>query len=589
MKHNRVLTGILLVCSLLAFVGQQIYFYDQFIDDSYISFRYARNLAEGRGLVFNPDEKVEGYSNFTWVLLLSAFIRMGGDVQIWAKISGALFGLFAIVATYFLVLRALTGYEKGKGSFVCAALAVLLLSANTHFNYWSSLGLETSLFTFLLTLSCVLFLGEMESSGKFPLSALAFMLVILSRPEGLYFLFSLFLIRSYYWKKGRAFSKRDILWLILVMIPFCFYLFWKIGYYGRYYPNTYYAKVPPLPWESHARATNYLLSWFKGISGTNMVLFLFSLISGIIFFKTGSIILIVPICYIFLYTYIVDADWMGSYRFLVPAMPFLYSLACMGGLFLFNNIREKTKYGAWIVLVILGFLFCAHFYIHSSLRHDAAYMGKSYVTYKEKYWFIHLKRQMNHGFNPPLQGITEILVSLTEPKDHILFPDIGFLGYSARCRIMDSRGLTDRVIADYIYAHSRKRNADEAERKFLEVFFLSRPDIVCLVLMREEGKVHHFVDETIKKSPRFQTDYQEFKNLPYYGNTNLVFFSRKDWKGPENTETVFQRYRDLIRENPHVPHFYATFIKMLSIEGRKEEAQRYYGLFATRFPALVDK
>src|SRR5208282_4503087 len=38
-------------------------------DDAYISYRYARNLAEGKGLVFNPGEHVEAYSNFLYVLL----------------------------------------------------------------------------------------------------------------------------------------------------------------------------------------------------------------------------------------------------------------------------------------------------------------------------------------------------------------------------------------------------------------------------------------------------------------------------------------------------------------------------------------
>ena len=37
-------------------------------DDAFISFRYARNLLEGHGLVFNPGEFVEGY----WRLCVSA-------------------------------------------------------------------------------------------------------------------------------------------------------------------------------------------------------------------------------------------------------------------------------------------------------------------------------------------------------------------------------------------------------------------------------------------------------------------------------------------------------------------------------------
>src|SRR5262245_15180176 len=52
--------------------------YSFLTDDAYISFRYARNLADGHGLVFNPGgERVEGYSNFLWVLILAAFDRAG--------------------------------------------------------------------------------------------------------------------------------------------------------------------------------------------------------------------------------------------------------------------------------------------------------------------------------------------------------------------------------------------------------------------------------------------------------------------------------------------------------------------------------
>ena len=47
-------------------------------DDAYISFRYAKNLADGHGLRFNLGDHlpVEGYSNFLWVLLAAAFERL---------------------------------------------------------------------------------------------------------------------------------------------------------------------------------------------------------------------------------------------------------------------------------------------------------------------------------------------------------------------------------------------------------------------------------------------------------------------------------------------------------------------------------
>ena len=55
-------------------------------DDAFISFRYVRNLLEGHGLVFNPGERVEGYSNFLWVPELAAiwgFVGSGaGDAAV---------------------------------------------------------------------------------------------------------------------------------------------------------------------------------------------------------------------------------------------------------------------------------------------------------------------------------------------------------------------------------------------------------------------------------------------------------------------------------------------------------------------------
>src|SRR5438094_320890 len=40
------------------------------VDDAYISFQYARHFAHGEGLVYNVGERVEGYTNFLWVIML---------------------------------------------------------------------------------------------------------------------------------------------------------------------------------------------------------------------------------------------------------------------------------------------------------------------------------------------------------------------------------------------------------------------------------------------------------------------------------------------------------------------------------------
>src|SRR2546421_6511798 len=49
----------------------------QVIDDAYITFRYARNLADGLGLVYNPGEWVLGTTAPLWAILLGAGYRLG--------------------------------------------------------------------------------------------------------------------------------------------------------------------------------------------------------------------------------------------------------------------------------------------------------------------------------------------------------------------------------------------------------------------------------------------------------------------------------------------------------------------------------
>ena len=62
---------ILVAMAVGIFVVQAALWWQWTIDDSFISYRYAANLAAGHGLVFNHGEWVEGYSNPMWVLILA--------------------------------------------------------------------------------------------------------------------------------------------------------------------------------------------------------------------------------------------------------------------------------------------------------------------------------------------------------------------------------------------------------------------------------------------------------------------------------------------------------------------------------------
>ena len=66
---------------ILGILAVILYYYSKvfnFIqDDSFITYRYVKNFTEGNGLVFNIGEKVEGYTCFLWVILLSGVKSFG--------------------------------------------------------------------------------------------------------------------------------------------------------------------------------------------------------------------------------------------------------------------------------------------------------------------------------------------------------------------------------------------------------------------------------------------------------------------------------------------------------------------------------
>src|SRR5262249_54771058 len=66
------------------------------VDDPFIVYRYARNLAHGLGFVFNPGERVEGVTCFLWTLALAPFAAVGLPLPKVAPALTALCGLLTL-------------------------------------------------------------------------------------------------------------------------------------------------------------------------------------------------------------------------------------------------------------------------------------------------------------------------------------------------------------------------------------------------------------------------------------------------------------------------------------------------------------
>ncbi|MBI3451101.1 MAG: hypothetical protein HY049_19580, partial [Acidobacteria bacterium] len=217
------------------------------IDDAYISFRYARNLALGRGLVFNLGERTEGYTNFLWTLFAAAAIRLGLDPGVACQ--GL--GIACAVATLLVVHR--FGRDLGAGRWG-ALLAPAMLAVNRSFAAWATSGLETRLFTLLVIAAAWRLHAERrrldEARAVFPFSGILIAAACLTRPEG-YLALAVagagVAIASLRKGGGRPYP---LGWAAAaVAIPLA-HLLWRHDYYGDWVPNSFHAKVPGLRLES---------------------------------------------------------------------------------------------------------------------------------------------------------------------------------------------------------------------------------------------------------------------------------------------------------------------------------------------------
>ncbi|HTK68779.1 MAG TPA: hypothetical protein VL857_03180, partial [Candidatus Eisenbacteria bacterium] len=234
--------GIALALIVLV-VHVRTYFF--LTDDSFISFRYARNLVHGHGLVFNPGgERVEGYTNLLWVLLLSGFGVFGLPMETMASVLSiaATLALFAIVVRF-----AWTRLPDGQKWI--AVIPALLLAATRSFAVWATSGLETRLFDFLLVAGVLRLVHEVEhvhadGSPPRPLAPWILGLAALTRPDGLLVGGCAFLTAFVYqWRRsGRAPWRTALAWWPMALLVGGHFAF-RRAYYGDWLPNTFYAKV----------------------------------------------------------------------------------------------------------------------------------------------------------------------------------------------------------------------------------------------------------------------------------------------------------------------------------------------------------
>lgn len=224
------------------FEGRRVF---TLFDDAMISMRYARNLADGYGLVFNPGEPpVEGYTNFLWTLWMALLHRLPIDeskLPLVVMISGV-----AILFANLWAVKRIAQRTAGEATAV-TRMAVCFTAFYYALIFWTLRGMEVGLLTLVVDLGalCVLELADAFTPARLLGLCLLASIAALTRPDGVVPFIVIALFAASHLPRRRA-TVCGALGLSLAVTIAANTIF-RLEVYGQTFPNTYSLKMTGAP------------------------------------------------------------------------------------------------------------------------------------------------------------------------------------------------------------------------------------------------------------------------------------------------------------------------------------------------------
>ena len=345
--------GVLyVVCAIAAWIVRFVQ------DDAFITYRYARNLARGNGLVFNEGEQVEGYTNFLWTAMHWLPEKLGWSSPIFSQVVGIAMMLGTVAVTIRLARRIF-------GSPAFAFLVALALVANMTFLTYATGGLETMQQTLLVVGVAALLLpvtpAHPTATWRRIAAGVCGGLAVLTRLDSAVLVGTIIVVHLVMcWRLERAGDAADaaaaeaeateaeavhegaaspgaggssgpglVAGVLSIGLPIAVlvlpWLAWKLDYYGEVLPNTFFAKSAGNPIVPPLYGIFYLLTFFFSYAAF-LLIGRFRRLRRSLFAVPGMAQALVVVPVWFLYICVVGGDFM-EFRFMVPIIPVLAMVA----------------------------------------------------------------------------------------------------------------------------------------------------------------------------------------------------------------------------------------------------------------------
>lgn len=471
------------------------------VDDAFITFRYARNLLAGHGMVYNPGEWILGTTTPLYTLLLSTFgLISGGPDANFPILALLLNGIFDTLTCYILIRIGESLQQPLAGVSTALVWAIAPMSVTFAIG-----GMETSLLVFLMSSTFYFHLKNRST-----LSAFFASLSVLTRPDALIFVTLLAADRFVQWIRPSA---RKPSWseLLVFFTPLGIWTWIGFSIYGSPIPQSIAAKTLAylLPRDAALiRLMQHYATPFFGHSlfgtwwiGVGLILYPSLFIIGWrhAIKRSGHVwpLAVYPGFYFVVFAL---ANPLLFRWYLTPPLP-MYLLGIFLGIAQIGGSNRRR----WISLAALAFTFVLTlntWVLHPDHGPDRPAPEMAYIKLEETYRLA-----------------AERISPLLEPGETLAAGDIGVLGYETNARILDTVGLISPQSARYYPLPEEKYVINYAIPA--ELILQAQPEYLVVPEV--------YVRETLLKNREFEKQYALVSRLKtdIYGSEGMLIFERR--------------------------------------------------------------
>lgn len=400
-----------------------------YIDDTLITFNYARNLSEHGDLNWWPglEPAVDGFTSLLHVILLATGMSLGLDI--------ALANSIICFGSYILLMLMFLKFTKDL-RFSARLVGLAAITFNASFLFWLGAGLDGMLFSMLFLATYTTMEKACSKEGRgFGVSAfIAMTLLALARPEGIIIATSLVI---YYWLRSAiGASQPKIFWPAAVLLTIAGQMIWRLHEYGAVVPNTYFAKRSASLIAEVSDGLVYFGDWVWLKGGFVILLTLLAFQQ-----KTGTLLRGLMVVGLVALVIVEGGDPHPMSRFLMPIIA-LIAIDMARLLDLDGYVSRIVTIG--LFSVYLGVQLTSALTLGSGLASPSDF-GSVFSRIADGKWpYQEVRDDVLSEYRARSVAGMDQISPTTIP---IVATDVGAMAYFSQHRIIDAAGLNDRIIA----------------------------------------------------------------------------------------------------------------------------------------------